>query len=347
MRRLASVLGFRFGFGFGFGLQLSLLEPAAAAAEPVTAGLTVERAEPAVVSAGCDDRAKLERRLASILRRPATGGAVGARPLDIRVRFERDGNELVARVAASGSKVGVRTLRDVGPSCEALSEGVAVAVALLLDNSDSDSDSDERERSSAEGPQPSPTATAPGQNDLAEAPRATPPAAPSASSSPWQVRATLSAAASYGLAGTWLGLGRLGARNEHWLLDLGVSGSLPVTRRYDDGDVSTSLLFGSVRGCYLLGWSVALGPCAQIGVGRVLGSGDGYGETREVGLLWSAASLGLGAELPLAPRVSVSLEASLWLPLQRLTFSVQNRGTAWESKLAAGLLGGGLTVRLF
>ncbi len=310
-------------------------------AEPMKATLSVERAP---LAASCDDRASLERRVDSILRRAATETAERGGGLGIHVRFGRDGNELVAEVTATGPKPGVRTLRDSGPSCDGLSAAVAVAIALLLDSA---------ERAATEAPAPTGAAsdaasTPPPTSNVSSKP--SPSVIPQRDApSPWHARASLAAAGGYGLggAGTLLGLARLGARGEHWVFDVGAATSWPRTKSFDEGDVRTALAFGTARACYLLSRDVALGPCAQLGVGRLRGRGAGYGETREVSLLWTAASLGLGAELPLGKRLSASLEASFWLPFERLTFSVQNRGIAWESAPVAGFVGAGLSLRLF
>jgi hypothetical protein len=92
--------------------------------------------------------------------------------------------------------------------------------------------------------------------------------------------------------------------------------------------VRTSLLFASLRGCYLRGLDVVLGPCAQLAVGRLKGEGSGYSEGLTTSLPWLAVGLGLATEARLGSRLFVTLEATLWVPTQRQTFSVQNAGIA-------------------
>lgn len=322
-------------------LGLILLLPQLARAEaPRTTESTALRlhVQREAGAAPCDDREQLARRVAAILGRSASAAGRNGE-LVITVRFAREGDALVAQVSASGPKPGVRTLRDAGPSCQGLSEAVAVAIALL---------SDDAQASSAPFASPPPPATAP---EAARTPALADAAPPPPEAARWQPHATLSAAAGYGLggAGTWLGVARVGARDAHWVLDLGVAASLPTRASFEGGAVQTSLWFSMARGCYLLaaGRSLEVGPCAQLGVGRLRGAGDDYGEARSANLLWTAMSLGLGAEVRLGPHASLTLEGSLWLPLERHTFSVQNRGIAWESKPIAGLLGAGLALRAF
>jgi hypothetical protein len=54
----------------------------------------------------------------------------------------------------------------------------------------------------------------------------------------------------------------------------------------------------------------------------------------------------LTAEAPLSPRIYGGLGATLWVPLRRQTFSVENGGIAWESKPVAGVLTGTLGFEL-
>jgi hypothetical protein len=319
------------------GSALLLFLPAVAQARDLSATLSVEQAAGAEQCAG---REQLERRVEGILRRRLQTAAAVAE-LTIEVAFERaPAGAFVARVAASGPKPGQRVLRDSSPSCDALSEAVAVTIALLLDSAQS-------EANEAAPPPPSTAPTvAPPSSEAESAPSK--PAQRSESAS-WSARASLEAGGGYGLGGstTLLSLGRVGARYGFWALDLGAAATVPTARDFDAGSVRTSLLFGSLRGCYLRGLDVVLGPCAQLAVGRLKGEGSGYSEGLTTSLPWLAVGLGLATEARLGSRLFVTLEATLWVPTQRQTFSVQNAGIAWESKPIAGVLAAGLGVTLF
>lgn len=287
----------------------------------------------------CPNEGEVARRVEAILHRPLRQ-EVTASELAIDVRFERatDGT-LQARVAARGSKSGQRLLRDTDATCSALGEAVSVAIALLLDSALNEA-VDAGTRS-----QPEP----------ASSPPALPPAdtAGSASASSrapvWAARAALEVGGAYGLAGSGslLGFGRLGARYGGWLLDLGAGGTLPSERSFDGGRVRTSLLFASVRACYLLGRALPLGPCLQAGAGRLHGVGSGYGQGLASSLVWTAGGLGLAAETALGSGFWATFGASLWVPTRRQTFSVENAGIAWESKPMAGTLTAGLALQRF
>jgi hypothetical protein len=307
----------------------------------LSANLSVERDAGAEQ---CAESADLQRRVDAILRRPA-GASERSEELAIDVRFARTADgAFVAHVAATGSKPGQRWLRDSSPSCDALSEAVSVAIALLLDTragdaTEASSSSEQREQRASpiiqSPPEPAKSA--------AQAP------APTTDFSRWHGQALLGAGVGYGLggAGTGLGLGQLGARGEHWLLELGIAGTLPDSTEFGAGRVRTSLLLGSARACYSVGSAFAIGPCAELGVGRLRGEGRGFGQAQTSSLPWIAAGLGLAAQTPLGSRLFAAFGATLWVPTRRQTFSVQNSGIAWESKPLAGVVSAGLGARLF
>jgi hypothetical protein len=168
----------------------------------------------------------------AILGRPLSGPGRNGEVV-IAVRFRREGEALVGDVSAKGPKPGVRTLRDVSSNCQALSEGVAIAVALLFDGAQRSASDASRNSRLAEA-SVAPPAIAPRESAR--------PAAKEVSVTTWQARPSLAGAASYGLggSGTWLGLGRLGARNLHWVIDLGVGGSVPTRESFDEGSVRSS-----------------------------------------------------------------------------------------------------------
>ncbi|MEJ2366245.1 MAG: hypothetical protein P8017_16515 [Deltaproteobacteria bacterium] len=105
------------------------------------------------------------------------------------------------------------------------------------------------------------------------------------------------------------------------------------------------MLAGTARGCALFGDRWLVGPCAAVGIGRLHGVGVGYDEVATDNVLWSAVGAGVVAEAPVWEAVFWGLSAEVWRPLSRLTFSVQNAGTAWESPPVEGSLALRLGVR--
>jgi hypothetical protein len=320
---------------------LCLASPVAAAgARDLAARLHVEKAAGAEQ---CPEQQQLERRVEGILQRPLSD-VVADSQLTLEVRFERTPNAFTAQVTATGPKPGRRLLRDTGPTCDALGEAVSVAIALLLDSSRPDHDAPSPSRESL-APVDEPAAPAPAQpsNDM--------PAGTTGGfdARRWTARAAVEVGGGYGLGGSGalFGFARLGARHGGWLLDIGVGGNLPSEQSFDTGSVRTSLVFGSLRACYLIGRSLLVAPCAQLGLGRLHGEGYGYGQARAASLPWTAAGLGLAAEAPVAGALYLTLAATLWVPTRRQTFSVENAGIAWESKPVAGVLTAGLGLSLF
>ena len=323
------------------GIFLLFLLPTAAAARDLPARLNVERAPGAEQ---CPEQRELAGRVEGILRRPLQN-SVAASALTIDVRFERTaGGSFVARVSATGPKPGQRLLRDTNPTCDALGEAVSVAIALLLDSA---LEAEAGRGQATTRPRGEPTQVA--ANAAKPAPEDGGAAAASRAARRWTARAVVEAGGGYGLGGgaAWLGFGRLGARHGGLILDLGGGGSLPSVREFQGGGVRTSLLFGSLRVCYLLGRSLPIAPCVQLGVGRLHGEGSGYGRVRDSSLPWTAGGLGLIAETPIGTGFYATLGATLWVPTRRQTFSVENAGIAWESKAVAGVLTAGLGLSLF
>jgi hypothetical protein len=293
----------------------------------------------------CPDQRVLAARVEAILQRPA--GTEIAAALAIDVRFERapDG-AFVARVTTHGLKPGQRMLRDTDPTCSALGEAVSVAIALLLDSAlkeDGDADPKANPEAGTSTRTPMSTATSTPSPVVTVAPSA------GSESRRWKPRASIEAGGSYGLGGdgSLLGFGRLGVQRDSWLFDVGAGGPLPTEQSYGGGSVETSLVFASLRACYLMGRSLAVGPCLQLGAGRLHGEGGGYGQVQSSSLPWTAGGAGLAGEAPLGSGFFVTVGVSVWVSTRRQTFSVENRGIAWESRPVAGAAAAGLGVTVF
>jgi hypothetical protein len=294
-------------------------------------------------SESCADEDALKGRVSAILKRQSWAEAAQGVRVDFDVRFARaEDGAFVAKVAARGDKVGQRLLRDQSPHCDALSQAVSVAIALLLDSAKSEHDSateatNERKPTAAAAP-PAPTPEPDAE-----------PARDQTDTEGLSGRFSLGGGAGYGLggSGTLLGEASLGLGAGRFRFALSGFATLPTSHEYRAGNVRTSLLFGSARGCYLVGRGFLLGPCVELGVGRLRGEGTGFEQAQPSNLLWTAGALGLAAEAPLAGRLFLRLGATLWVPTRRHSFSVQNAGIAWESKPVGGVLSAALGLTLF
>lgn len=305
---------------------------------PVTAAGASLRVTREGGSESCADENDLKGRVSAILKRQSWAEAGQGVRVDFDVGFERtEDGAFVAKVAARGDKVGQRRLRDQSPHCDALSQAVSVAIALLLDSAKS-----EHETSAAATVDNSPVTVPPA---LPDAERARAPADTEGVSG----RIALGGGAGYGLggSGTLLGEASLGLAAGRFRFELSGFATVPFSHEYRAGSVRTSLLFGSARGCYLVGRAFALGPCVELAVGRLRGEGTGFEQAQPSNLLWTAGGLGLGAEAPLVAGLFLRMGATLWVPTRRHSFSVQNAGIAWESKPVAGVLSAALGLALF
>ncbi len=323
------------------GLALCVL-PKLAAATPLGATLVVDRSERA---SDCPDEPELTRQVERILQRPLKSDS-GEASLEVQVSFTWSREQYFADVLSRGPKPGERVLHDRGQSCAALAEAVSVAIALLLDKELAARASSSDEASSpAVATRTEPQKTAATSDVAAESNRAR-----VRGGDALELRATLAGGAVSGLVGQSSALlsEELGLRIQRgFIFDAGFNAVLPGTTRYGDGSVRTTLLFGSARACYVWGASFSVGPCAAFGVGRLRGVGIGYASTASQDLTWSAAGVGAVAEGPVWGRVFWGISATLWLPTRRSSFSVQNVGTAWESRAAGGRVGLGLGFRIF
>jgi len=298
-----------------------------ASAAPLTATIHVQRAAGAE---SCPDADALTGKVERILQRTLSAPGSASDSLEVEVRFGRDEPELFAEVRSLGAKPGERKLRDRGRSCAALGEAVSVAIALLLDTELERRNEESAAAAVAETPStPSPDAPA---RPVAVAPE---------NPGPIELRATLEGGALSGVVSSTSALlsEQLGVRvYRHLVLDAGFNALLPSSTQFGAGSVRTTLLFASLRACYTWGQNISVGPCAQVGAGRLRGVGLDYASVQSVDLLWTAWGLGVVAEGPVWGRVFWGAYASAWLPTRTSTFSVENQGTAWESSpVAAGL----------
>jgi hypothetical protein len=290
----------------------AVLAGAAQGAAVDQARLTVARGQQAL---SCPD----EDELAAMVRRARSGDARSTAGLRIDVEIRPFPGGFEASIRASGARQGERVLRVDGP-CEGLAQALAVSLALLLDD---DGQWSPPAASSSPVASASSAASAPPVVSAIGQP-SSPPASP-ASRRPDLV---LGAGLARGLPGdavaplllvgvqrTGPGWGLLARGAYSWsdysLLQGGVS-------------VQTALLQG--RACWMPADStLQAGLCGRLGVGVLRGTGSGHSEDRSVLRPWAgagpAAVIGGGG-----PRGAILLEAGLWVPLRRETFSVDNVG---------------------
>jgi hypothetical protein len=305
-----------------------LLSSASARCAPLGAAIEVERASGAE---DCPSSAELTSNVEHILQRSLASDPNAGEALRVSVRFTASADEYSAQVRSLGAKPGERALKDRGRSCSALAEAVSVAIALLLDK--------ELERR-----QPGP-AKQPPTEPAKPVPNTSPSSAPALA-----LRVSFEAGVAAGFVGASSPLlsEQVGVRLRHrWLFDAGFNAVLPGTTHFDEGEVRSTMLFASLRGCYTWGERLFVGPCALLGLGRLRGVGIGYPSVASQDLPWTAVGMGVVAEGPVWGRVFWGISASVWLPTRRSTFSVENLGIAWESSTLAGSVAARLGFRIW
>lgn len=281
--------------------------------------LSVERPADAV---GCPDAPAVAAALRELTGREVVtteaGAGAGERWL-VTVRREGAGYEAVVRV--EGARSGERRLSAPGVACGELREAIAVTIALVLDHA-----------------------------LVLEPPRAkAAPARPEKAS--WGVSAEGRVGAAIGLldgVGALVALGvDAGPRPGRLTFGVGAFGVSPSTVAYDQGTIDLSLFGAYLRACReLVGAPRALrgGLCA-LGLGGALGGkGRGYpGNNRQAYTPWVAPGVSALLRGPLAGDFGWSLAATGYLPLLRNSFSVGNRGLAYETAPVAASLEAGVS----
>jgi hypothetical protein len=291
-------------------LLLVLASSRIAHAVPPSVELSVTRTPDAV---DCPDERALTASIDQILERPLSATNDGR--IAAEVVFSREGAAYVASLRLRGEKEGERTLRDPGPECTALAEGVAVTMALLLEPRDAAPAEAEPVRKT-ERPEKAP-------------------------SSGWLA---VSAGPAVGLVGaTSPALGaEIGVELfRHWSFRLGGVGVLPRSSAAGEGSVSVSLLAAHATVCGAVAtFEAAMRPalCVHAAGGVLNGEGAGYQTNDSKQFSWFAG--GVGAEL--GGRLSCFVwgaEASLLVPTRQQSFSVEPAGIAYISSPVAAVFG--------
>ncbi len=291
------------------------------------AELHVERTEDALE---CPDGAALTARIERILQRSLSADATRGASVRVAVRFRHADGTYVAELDFRGTKEGVRVLTDRSRRCEPLSEAVGVAIALVLDR--------ELEPPATSPPEDEPLVPvrevrrSPSNQRDGTGHAAQNPPPPDGSGREAHVLAGGGVATGFGPSVSPVLATELSLTIQRWVL-AGSFGYLPPSRsEYRGGGVESSLVMGSVSGCWhWLTTPVEFGPCGSLGVGRLRGRGIGYDEDRTHDMLWTAVAAGAAAQQRLWSPWIVGATAKLWIPTRRQGFAVENGGSAWQT----------------
>jgi hypothetical protein len=275
-----------------------------------SAAVLVARAPDA---ADCPDTARFRAAVERIVGRPLGGPTTD---VSVQVDFSRPAGTYEATVRLSGAREGERTLRDEGPTCDALGEAVAVATALLLD-----------------APEPKPERA---------------PVPPESALAGW-LSGRFGAGA--GLVGgpTWVG----GAAIEAAIgpvtsIELGASLAGARTSELGAGGVRVGLWYAEV-GAFrsLSGERIRVGPCVRFLGGVKSGAGEGYPLSSSASLAWFAAGAGAQAELGVGPLLRLGVRAFALVPARKQSFSIGYVGRPYESSPVAAVAEFALAVKFW
>jgi hypothetical protein len=262
----------------------------------------------------CPDAEELARKVDVIRGSPAPATHAG-----YRVGFAREGERFVAEIRASSGR-GVRRLYATGQRCSALAKATAVTLALLLDSQLLREDGAEPR----ELPPVRSTSAAPGQG----------PAPRRAESTPRDVTFSLGGAAVFGVLRPLAPglLGDAGLRVRGLRTSLGALWLPSIDSELGPGTVTTSLLSGTVRGCFVA-WpsdSLELGACTGALIGVVSAEGAGYTENERSSEPWIAVPFEISL-LHMVRPVGWEISAAALVVLRRYEFAVDGLGVAYRS----------------
>lgn len=238
----------------------------------------------------------------------------------------------------------------IAPTCEKLTETLALAVVLAIGAGPSDMSADAPEAPPAPEASAAPSAASPGID--------TPAPDPAPVVEPEPGPAVIASAALIGDAGSLPGAGlgaSLGAALGWDRVELRLLGTfLPAREASIDassgsGGVAIGLLAGSLLACLprLLAPSrLELGLCAGAELGWLSGSGTGLDVSRSDGGLWSAPRLDAVARWALGHGFALDVQLSGLVPLQRHEFAVSGAGPVFQPSAVVGRAGVGLSLEL-
>jgi hypothetical protein len=268
----------------------------------------------------CADRLELVEKIKKVWPKVTLEQNCGSECLQVAVEFNKIEQHYQARLEFRGLKPGERLLSDHGHDCTALEDAVAVTIGLLLDSEVDQGRS---------VPQPRAQRAAPTIKISQRSIELRPPAAQGGY---WSGSVQLGREFGVGSTdSTSLALNLARRFGVGWQLQTTMLMWLPATTRYAGGHVDVSLLAGALQVCRVWGQNWQLGPCVAASIGRLHGAGRGYAESSSSNLLWTAGGAAVVLERPLGHGLMLGFQGSAWLPTSRLSYSIENLGTAWSS----------------
>ena len=286
---------------------------------------------------------------------PVPEGTSAART--IRVSVSVGPSETVGRLAVANPS-GVISERDiVGPSCTAVSQALAVMVAVAIDPRAGEA----REAGEAKERHPDESAST-AEPDAERVPKASErlarPQRPREASPPsvgprvsLDLRVETTSAV---VRGALLGIG-MSTKLElpettgpRWLrewkpsLGIGIRQSFPHARTLGGGRVEFLWTAGHLRLCpfrLALRGVAEVSPCAEMNIGRLHASADGFAEARDASTFWLDLGGSVWATVNLSKRVFFSSTVLVTAPVTRQPFALAS-GASVSTAPAVGLLGG-------
>ncbi len=344
---------------------LALLAPHTAHAEPPLPDLVVHRTDD---TSDCPDSAALAARVDRHMKRPALrprkdhGGSGKERPsLDVQIYRSEAGYTAVVQ---TGEKT--RQISDKGTTCRGLADAMAITLAILLDT-EVPPPEPEPPPSAAATPEPKPTEAKPASDDKPKpAPAPAPPAlTPPFTAPPRTFRVVAGAGATVAtglltqlsLGGTGhvgLGIGRVFSIEAGFLVlptqTIPYAGKLIGASTNAAPTVDIQLTSALARLCAtarIITDDTRVGLCAGALVGTIRGAGHGFVVNNTTTDPWVAANLGAILEQTLFWRLSLVTRASVYVPILRRSFTVDNVEAGSDPlAFSSAFVGAGLDAEL-
>jgi hypothetical protein len=246
--------------------------------------------------------------------------------LRLRVTIDSDGTRFRAVIAVSGRKRGIRQLEAGGPTCDELADALLVSMLLLLD-----------EDPGRQGPSAWSSA-APPEPARTEEP----------SASVWlSVGGALTHGLPEGISGA-LAADVL-VRSANWQAGAGVLWAPERRIPFAPGSVDVQAMGGHVGLCFApLGTeALRVNACALAMLLSLSGSGHDFDEPATVQRPWFLVGGGPELDWAVSPSVALGLSGSLLVTLHDESFSVENRGRAYDTDRIVAWFGAHVAIRIW
>jgi hypothetical protein len=265
----------------------------------------------------CPDAAMLAGRVNAILNSPVVRVTEPeSSSIWIQLEMNRDLEGYRAAIQTRGERFGTRVIRDAGQSCSNLAEATAVAVAIVLDQPPAS-----QEKPPAPPPQPSvPAQPASTQDRRPEKPEDEPAFSPAVALEGGVALAVLEHPV------PTVELSAQGRFGRAFYLAMGVGAFGRDQVELGERRVELSLLEASLRAClnaYAGASGSSLAWCAGPLFGMLGGKGQNFDQNLDQTALLIAITAGLEARASLAASFSWVARASLFVPVVRPGFSVE------------------------